>query len=73
MVLKEINRRENMNNIIDRLIKSGKANTVEGVVILTILFGDKVPSEVINNLVIIIGSVYAIYKFYAKDNKVEKK
>lgn len=62
-----------MNNIIDRLIKSGKANTVEGVVILTILFGDKVPSEVINNLVIIIGSVYAIYKFYAKDNKVEKK
>ena len=62
-----------MNNIIDRLIKSGKANTVEGVVILTILFGDKVPSEVINNLVIIIGSVYAIYKFYTKDNKIEEK
>ena len=62
-----------MSNVLDRLIKSGKANTVEGVVILTILFGDKLPSEVINNLVIIIGSVYAIYKFYAKDNKVEKK
>jgi len=62
-----------MNNIIDRLIESGKANTVEGVVILTILFGDKLPSEVINNLVIIIGSVYAIYKFYAKDNKSEEK
>jgi hypothetical protein len=62
-----------MNNIIDRLIKSGKANTVEGVVILTILFGDKVPSEVINNLVIIIGSVYAIWKFYTKDKNVAEK
>lgn len=62
-----------MSNVLDRLIKSGKANTIEGVVILTILFGDKLPSEVINNLVIIIGSVYAIYKFYTKDNKIEKK
>jgi hypothetical protein len=62
-----------MNNIIDRLIKSGKANTVEGVVVLTILFGDKLPSEVINNLVIIISSIYAIYKFYKKDNDVEAK
>lgn len=62
-----------MNNILDRLIKSGKANTVEGVVILTILFGDKLPIEVINNLVIIIGSIYAIYKFYKKDNDVETK
>lgn len=54
-----------MKNILDRLIGSGLQNSVEGAAIIAILFGDKLPGPVIQEI-IIIGSLLAIYKFYAK-------
>ncbi len=55
-----------MKNILDRLIGSGLQNSVEGAAIIAILFGDKLPGPVIQEIIIIIGSLLAIYKFYAK-------
>tara|TARA_R110002020_G_scaffold357043_6_gene569498 strand:+ start:754 stop:927 length:174 start_codon:yes stop_codon:yes gene_type:complete len=55
-----------MKDILDRLIGAGKTHTIEGALILTILFGDKIPGDIVNEIVIIIGSLLAIYKFYAK-------
>ena len=56
-----------MKNIIDRFIKTGLNKSIEGTAILVLVFGDKLPNEVMQQIVVIIGGLWAIYKFYDKD------
>ena len=54
--------------IKNRLLIDGKIQTQEGLAILLIVLANFFPTVVAENLVLVAGSVWALYKFYATDN-----
>ncbi len=59
-----------LNNVVDRLLKRGLNRSIEGLGILTLVFSDVLPNVVLNEASLILGSIWAIFKFYETgDNK----